>query len=99
MSSVSGMSTIGSGSGRTADVPNLQTLKAPEEGGNKKEYEDFLEKIGSFVTITWPGGQDVGAILRNGEEPSISPPADLIDDEAKSKLRLRQWDQLADLYT
>ena len=69
-------SSIGSTSGRTADIPNLQVLKAPEEGGNKKEYEDFLEKIGSFVTITWSGGQDAGSILRNGELPDIQPPPD-----------------------
>ena len=33
--------TVGS---RTAVVMNLKTLKAPEEGVTKKEYEDFLEK-------------------------------------------------------
>ena len=32
-------------------VRNLKILSAPEEGGTKKEYEDFLEKIQSHVTI------------------------------------------------
>ena len=98
--SVSGSSltTIASVSGRTADVPNLQALKSPEEGGNKKEYEEFIEKVGSFVTITWTGGQDVGYILKNGEMPQIDPPADLSSDEAKSALKKRQWDRKADVY-
>ena len=98
--SVSGpsLTTIASVSGRTADVPNLQALKSPEEGGNKKEYEEFIEKVGSFVTITWTGGQDVGYILKNGETPQIDPPADLSSDEAKSALKKRQWDRKADVY-
>ena len=29
---------------REALVRNLKALKAPEEGGTKKEYEDLLEK-------------------------------------------------------
>ena len=73
-SNVSSASSIASTSGRTADVPNLQRLKSPEEGGNKKDYEDFLDKIASFVTITWTGGSDVGSVLRSGELPDISPP-------------------------
>ena len=98
-SNVSSASSIASTSGRTADVPNLQRLKSPEEGGNKKDYEDFLDKIASFVTITWTGGSDVGSVLRSGELPDISPPIDLTDDELKSKLKVRQWERKADLHT
>jgi len=36
---------------RAAVVRNLKTLSVPEEGGMKKEYEDFLEKIQSHVTV------------------------------------------------
>ena len=98
-SNISSASTIASTSGRTADVPNLQRLKAPEEGGNKKDYEDFIDKIASFVTITWTGGNDIGSVLRSGELPVILPPDDLTNDELKSKLKVRQWDRKADLYT
>ena len=34
---------------RAATVRDLNTLKSPKEGGTKKEYEDFLEKIRNHV--------------------------------------------------
>ena len=87
------------GSGRSSEVPNLQVLKSPEEGGTKKEYEEFVEKVGSFVTITSTGGNDIGYVLKNGEMPKIVPPADLSSDDAKSQLKKRQWERKADIYT
>ena len=51
------VNTVGA---RAAVVRNLKTLSAPEEGGTKKEYEDFLEKIQSHVTIGWDFGKDIG---------------------------------------
>ena len=40
--------TVGS---RADVVRNLKTLKAPEEGGINKEYDEFLEKVQNHVTI------------------------------------------------
>ena len=37
---------------RAAVVRNLKILKAPEEGGTKKEFDDFLEKIQNHLTIS-----------------------------------------------
>ena len=45
---------------RSAVARNLRNLKAPEEGGTKKEYEECLEKFQNHVTISWDFGKDIG---------------------------------------
>ena len=90
------VSTLATLAGRSADVPNLKLLKAPEEGSTKKDYEDFIDKIYSFVTITWTGGHDIGLAIKNGELPEIQPPKDLSAEELKSQLKVRQWGREAD---
>jgi hypothetical protein len=62
---------------RAAVIANLKTLAAPEEGGTKKEYDDFLEKIRSHVTIGWDFGKDVGHLLKHMAEPIIPEPKDM----------------------
>ena len=58
------VNTVGA---RAAVIRNLKFLSAPEVGGTKKEYEIFLEKIQSHVTIGWDFGKDVGHLLKNME--------------------------------
>ena len=82
------LSTISSAMTRTAKIPDLQALKAPEEGGTKKDYEDYLEKVSSHVTIMWLNGRDIGSVVKSGTLPTITPPKDLTADKEKSKLKL-----------
>ena len=89
------VNTVGA---RAAVVRNLKTLSAPEEGGTKKEYEDFLEKIQSHVTIGWDFGKDIGHLLKNMENPVIPEPKDMTDEEEKVKWKKRLWDQEVDRY-
>ena len=57
---------------RSADVEGLKELKSPEEGGNKKEYEDFLKKIERHSAVMWHGGLDIIYLLNDEtEEPEI----------------------------
>ena len=62
--------------GRTAEVPQLKVLKAPEEGGTKKEYEDFLEKIINHVTITWSHGKDIAGVIKETQMPAFIEPTE-----------------------
>ena len=82
--------------GRTAEVPQLIVLKAPEEGGTKKEYEDFLERICNHVTITWNHGTDIGTLIKTNKKPMLSPPADLTASEEKSRFKVRKWELQVD---
>ena len=55
---------------------NLNNFKAPEEGGNKKEYEDFLEKVQNHVTISWYFGKNISHLLKHMDHPKIPEPTD-----------------------
>ena len=68
----------GLGSGRTTAIESLKTLKTPEEGGTKKEYEDFLETISTHASVSWEFGEDIAHVLEQTNKPtfrsrSISP--------------------------
>ena len=76
----------------------LKTLKSPEEGGTKKEYEDFLEKIDSHVSINWEFGQDIAYAIRNNELPTFKEPVDLNDTDKQSQWKVRLWNQTVDRY-
>jgi hypothetical protein len=89
------VNTVGA---RAAVVRNLTVLKAPEEGGTKKEYEDFLEKIQNHVTIGWDFGKDIGHLLKNMKDPVIPEPKDMTEEEEKVKWKRRLWDQEVDRY-
>ena len=49
----SGTTNVAGVGARVATVKNLKALKTPEEGGTKKDYEDFLEKIHNHVMVHW----------------------------------------------
>ena len=83
---------------RPTEVKNLKTLKSPEEGGTKKEYEDFLDKIQNHVIGLWAHGKDTGYVIGNGQEPTIKEPADITDEEAKPKIKSRIWSFKVDRY-
>ena len=84
--------------GRAAVVRDLKILKAPEEGGGKKEYEDFLERIQNHVIINWTFGTDIGELVKTMEEPKIEEPQDLTDEQEKVKWKTRLWAQNVDRY-
>ena len=88
-------SMVGAGA---AVVRNLKTLKAPEEGGNKKEYEDFLEKIKNHVTISWYFGKYIGYLLNHMEDPTIPEPTDMTVAEEAVKWKVRLWRQEVERY-
>ncbi len=83
---------------RTATVEDLKTLKTPEEGGNKKDFEDFIEKIYHHVMIQWPYGGDTAHVIRNIEDPNIKIPEELSDEDKKSGLKERIWNAKVDQY-
>lgn len=66
---------------RTTEVKNLKILKSPEEGGTKKEFEDFIEKISNHVAISWKRGKDISYLLTKMEEPQFEIPKDLSEEE------------------
>ena len=70
--------------GRSDEISGLQKLRSPEEGGVKKEYDDFMEKIENHVAIKWPQGSDIAYFVKNGEDPDMDPPKDLTEDEQKT---------------
>ena len=76
----------------------LKTLKSPEEGGTKKEYEDFLEKIDSHVSINWEFGQDIAYVIKNSKLPVFVEPKDLTATEETTKWKVRLWNQKVDRY-
>ena len=83
---------------RVAAVRNLCVLKCPEEGGTKKEYEDFLDKIQNHVTIAWEFGKATGHVVKTGELPDIENPDDISDKDEESKWKLRLWMNAVDRY-
>ncbi len=48
---ISSALTIGSAGGRATAVQNLKVLKTPEEGGTKKDYDDFVQKVNNHVMV------------------------------------------------
>jgi len=88
-------STVG---GRALTKVDLKILKAPEEGGTKKDFEDFLNALVVHVSINWEFGQDVPYILKNTEEIDIAEPQDLSDEEKKKEWKVRLWNQKVDTY-
>ena len=76
---------------RISTVKGLALLKSPQEGGTKKEYDDFLEKIENHLLVAWVGGPDIGEMLRNNVELKLPPPASLTDDQKKDDFHLLVW--------
>ena len=70
---------------RAAVVRNLKILKSPEEGGTKKEFDDFLEKIQNHLTISWDFGKDIGYVVKHMKDPKIEEPTDMTSDQEKDK--------------
>ena len=66
-------------------------LKTPEEGGTKKKYEEYLDKIKNHVSIKWEGGWEMKELITNMKEASFEEPKDLTDEEEKSKLKTAMW--------
>ena len=83
---------------RLATALILKTLKTPAEGGTKKEYEDFLEKIQTHVSINWEFGQDVAYVMKNNALPTFTEPEDLSLEEEQKKWKVRLWNQKVDRY-
>ena len=83
---------------RSSEIPGLKTLKSPEEGGTKKEYDDFLEKIINHVTITWGHGKDVAYTIKHTKLPSLIEPGKLSDSDAKSQLKVMRWNMAVTRY-
>ena len=50
---------------RVAAVKNLKVLKILEEGGTKKDYKEFLERIHSHIIVQWNLGADIGHVIKN----------------------------------
>ena len=73
-------------------------MKGPEEGGTKKEYEEFLEKFQNHVTIICDFGKDIVHLLKHMEDPKIPDPTDMTAFEEEVKWKVRLWSQEVDRY-
>ena len=91
-------STSGNTGSRPTEVKGLKPLKSPEEGGTKKEYQDFLDKLENHITMAWDEGADIRQVVSSGELPDIEEPEDITDEEEKSKLKQRMWILKVDAY-
>lgn len=60
---------------RKSDVTGLQPLKCPDEGGDKRLYETYMEKLEHHVRMSWPCGPDIADLVKLGEVPHIERPA------------------------
>ena len=60
-------------------------MRSREEGGRKKEYEDFLEKVYNHVSINWDFRSDVAYVIKNSEEPKFEELVDLSEENEKVK--------------
>ena len=85
--------------GRSDEILGLQKLRSPDEGGVKKEYDDFMEKIENHVAIKWPQGSDIAYFVKNGEDPDMDPPENLTEDEQKQMLKMRKWEIRAAIFS
>lgn len=83
---------------RAAVIRGLKTLMTPDEGGTKKDYEDFLEKIYNHVIISWAYGKDIAHVIKTTEEPLIEEPRDLTEEDEEKKWKVRLWEQDVDRY-
>jgi hypothetical protein len=83
---------------RTANVRGLKILTSPDEGGTKKDYEDFLEKIHNHVMIGWSWGKDIAHIVKTSSDPVIEEPSDLDPNDESKKWKVRLWEQAVDRY-
>lgn len=83
---------------RSATVRGLKVLTTPDEGGTKKDYEDFLEKIHNHVMISWTWGKDIAHIVKNNADPVIDEPTDLEPGDEQKKWKVRLWEQAVDRY-
>ena len=77
---------------RASDIKGLKILKAPAEGGTRKNYEDFIKNIRSHIMISWDGGSDLGYLMENMKEPELELPDELSESEKKSMLKVRLWE-------
>ena len=98
MSTSSNVSASGNAGNRLSEVKDSKILKSSEEGGSKKDYQDFLDKIENHVTMAWDEGADIGQIVSSGELPDIDEPEDITDEDEKSKLKQRLWILKVDAY-
>ena len=73
-------------------------LKTPGQGGTKKEYEDFIEKIHSHMVVQWGFGSNIGYVIKKLENPAMKEPAELTEDQEKSKVKVRLWNSKVDWY-
>lgn len=83
--------------GRRSEVPGLKELKSPDEGGNKKDLEDFLSKIENHIKIEWPDGPTMGETITKGnvmeiEKPKRGVPTDPNDADEKDLLE-SSWER------
>ena len=82
---------------RIATVQGLTVLKSPEEGGTKKQYDDFLDKLQNHLMIGWIGGRDISLIVKNNE-PDIPEPVDLTSEEKTSDWKKVAWTRKVEKY-
>ena len=89
------MSSLSASSSRAAKIEGLKLIRCPEEGGNKKEYDDILEEINKHVLVAWIHGSDLSYWLSDGaEEPEMEEP----QEEKKKEWKVKLWKQDVDNY-
>lgn len=68
---------------RSTEIKGLKMLKCPEEGGTKKDWDDFVETTARDTSVSWASGDALTSILLGQEVESMDPPVDLTAEEKK----------------
>ena len=93
------MSSLSALSSRAARIEGLKLIRCPEEGGNKKEYDNILEDINKHVSVAWIHRSDLSYWLSDGaEEPEMEEPQDLSEEEKKKEWKVILWKKDFDNY-
>ena len=82
---------------RSTEVKDLKVLALPEEGGTRKDYDDFLETFERHVGMTWTYGSEIAHVVKEGNKPNIDQPED-IEQSKKAAWEIRLWNQEVDEY-
>lgn len=82
---------------RPTTVRDLKVLKAPDEGGTKKEYDDFLTAIRRHVEAAWAYGSDISHVMKHKVDPDLGKPGEW-DNDNKSRSAEMEWKMMSNLY-
>ena len=77
---------------------NGHVFQTTAERKNNQQFERTLEALQAYAFKNLDNANDIMPILRNLKDEEIPEPADISDEDAKSKLKQRVWEKNVDKY-